>query len=338
LPSATRSGSLPPSATPVDVRILPDEIVVLDELDEEIWRRHFEGALDQQVYETKAHSFTFDDVDGDGDKDTLFILRRADMTASNVLICYDEAGEEIWGFTPGARVETGSTVFTDVYNVAEFRSFDLPDGRRAVVVVGAHHIEEPSQVTVLDAADGSVISQYWHMGHIGTEPGLLAVADVDQDGGPELYLAGISNVHQRATLVVLDPLTMRGAAEEADAASQLQGFGRPNEIARILFRRSAMNLADAEWNIGERVWATPESVTVSIGETFRNDVEAAVIYDLSPDLTFARLTLNSVFPMVHQQFLDDGLISIDLEEQVQRLSGVDYLVAPPWFPALRDVR
>jgi hypothetical protein len=309
--------------------------VAQGESGEQIWRRRFDFPLHEWFYLHKSHTFTLDDVDGDGDRDTLFILRRKDMTASNVLVCYDEAGERMWDFTPGARVETAAgRAFTDVYNVAEFRRFDLPDGRRAVVVVGAHYIDEPTQVSVLDAADGSVISQYWHLGHIGTEPGLLAVADVNQDGSPELYLVGISNAHHRATLVVLDPLTMRGAAEEQNGLPQLQGFGRPNEIARILFRRSAMNVADSEWNIGERVWVTPESVTVSIGETFRSDVEAAVIYDLSLDLSYTRLTLNSVFPMVHQQFLEEGAISISLEEQVRRLSGVDYLVAPPW----RDAR
>jgi len=332
LPPATTTSSLPPAA-PVDMRILPDEIVVLDEYDEEVWRRHFDGALNEQGYETKAHSFTFDDVDRDGDKDTLFILRRKDITTSNVLICYDEAGEEIWEFTPGARVETASRVFTDLYNVAEFRPFNLPDGRHAVVVIGAHHIDEPTEITVLDAADGSVISRYWHMGHIGTEPKQLAIADVNQDGSVELYLAGISNANWQATLVVLDPLTMCGAAEETDSAYQLQGFDTPSEIARILFRRSAINLATQEWNGAERVWASPEFVTVSVCESFRRDDTPAVIYDLMPDLTFGELTLNSVFPMIHEQLLEEGTISISLDEEKERLSGVDYLVVPPWLAA-----
>lgn len=331
LPLSTIADSPPSVVPPVDVRIFPDTIVVLDESDEEIWRSSFEGGLNERVYENKSHNFTFADIDSDGDKDTLFILRKKDPTVSNVLVCYDEAGEAIWDFTPGGRVETPSKVYTDVYHVAEFRLFDLRDGRRTVVVVGAHYIDEATQVTVLDAADGRVISQYWHLGHIGTEPNQLAVADVNQDGAVELYLAGISNAHSRATLVVLDPLTMRGAAEESARAFQLQGFAPPSEIARILFRRSAINLATAEWNGAERVWAAPEFVTVSVSESFRGDAIPAVIYDLAPDLTFGQLTPNSAFPMIHDQLVEEGTISIDLDEQVRLLSGVDYLVAPPWL-------
>lgn len=334
-PTVATSSSRPPAADPVDLRILPDTIVAQGENGEELWRRRFEGRLNQQVYEHKSHSFTFDDVDRDGGKDTVFIVRRKDMPARSVLSCFDEDGEEIWSFKPGDHVHTSDTMFTDAYNVAEFRPFDLPDGRRAIVVVGAHHIDFPTQITVLDAADGSVISEYWHSGHIGTEPGQLAVADVNRDGSPELYLAGISNGHWRATLVVLDPLTMRGAGEEEDSSFQLQDLGPPREIARILFRRSAINQAIAEWNGAEHVWATPEFVTVSVTESFRGDATPGVIYDLSPALAFTQLRLNSVFPMIHSRLREEGTISIDLEEQKRLLGAVDYVVEPPSLGAPR---
>jgi len=37
--------------------------------------------------------------------------------------------------------------------------------------------------------------------------------------------------------------------------------------------------------------------------------------------------------MFHERYLEDGKISIGLDEEKQRLSELEYLVAPPWLTA-----
>ncbi len=87
---------------------------------------------------------------------------------------------------PGADVRHESEAFTNVYHVQNLEAADLGDGRRVVVVASTHYLDEPTQIAMLSADDGTLISDYWHSGHIGTEHPALRLADLNRDGLKEI--------------------------------------------------------------------------------------------------------------------------------------------------------
>jgi hypothetical protein len=98
-----------------------------------------------------------------------------------------------------------------------------------------------SQVTLL-STDGQIMREYWHLGHIGTGAARAMAADLDGDGRKEIYLAGVSNPRNMATLVILDPDDFGGAATEAPE-DQLLGFAPGREIAKLFFPPTCLSAA-----------------------------------------------------------------------------------------------
>lgn len=320
---------LRPARRPAGYRVLRDAVVILDEGGDELWRARFEGGLDQDAYDAAPNQVIFVDTDADGRLETLFVLRPADdKTLSHTLICFGPEGQERWRFTPGRPIESGGEVFENIYHVGVFRPFDLADGTKGIVVTGIHHLYYPTQVVVLSAADGTVRTEYWHSGQIGATELQLSVSDLDADGNSELYLVGVSNSRDRATLIVLDPEEMTGASSEPAAYYQLQGFPEPVEIARVLFRRTAMNLIENRYNVAINIWVTDEFVTVGVLERIHDPTGPAVIYHLRPDFTLDHFSFGSSFPSTHARLMQEGLITMTLEEQEGALNGVDYVGAP----------
>lgn len=169
-----------------------------------------------------------------------FYPRSVTPPGANVpLICYFGSGEERWRFVLSRRVATTVTEFEPVYNISQFLV-----GRTRILVASSHYLHAPSQIALLDAA-GRVLHEYWHYGQLNH----LAMADLKGDGMSEIYAAGISNAWNAATLVVLDPETFGGAAQEPEhPEEQLLGFPPPQELARIILPRTCLNRERHSYN------------------------------------------------------------------------------------------
>jgi hypothetical protein len=191
-------------------------------------------------------------------------------------------------------------------------------------------MQYPTRLALLSADDGRLLAEYWHAGHIGNDPGQLAVRDHDGDGRVEVLAAGVSNEHRRATLVVLDIETMRGASTADTPEYQFEGFDPGNEIARILFPRSAMNLAtDQPHNVGAHVFLTPELIGVGVLEQV-DGLRPSVIYQLRPENDFAldHIVPSSTFQGIHERMFREGRLSRSFDDEMEALRAVQYLGTP----------
>src|SRR5205085_485358 len=172
------------------------------------------------------------DLDGDGRPEVLFVLAPAHHASmAHALVCFNDRGVEQWRFVPGRTVRTATESFAPPYaiqNIAVGRV--LNNGALGIVVTSVHYTWYPSQVAVLTPG-GKLAGEYWHSGGLPQ----LAVADLDQDGRDEIYLAGINNARHAATLLVLDPQNLRGVTHEEDPAYQLLDQPPVPPRARLFF-------------------------------------------------------------------------------------------------------
>ena len=298
----------------------------------ELWRATFEEKLDRRRYESgsPARQPRFVDLDRDGSTEVLFVKMPASNESPPSMLCFDVAGQLLWSFESRATISTGTETFPDYYVIANYVVVDLDGGRRAILTVSTHYMQYPTRLALLSADDGRLLAEYWHAGHIGNDPGQLAVRDHDGDGRVEVLAAGVSNEHRRATLVVLDIETMRGASTADTPEYQFEGFDPGNEIARILFPRSAMNLAtDQPHNVGAHVFLTPELIGVGVLEQV-DGLRPSVIYQLRPENDFAldHIVPSSTFQGIHERMFREGRLSRSFDDEMEALRAVQYLGTP----------
>ena len=207
-----------------------------------LWSKSFpEGFSPDWYYEQGiATRIWFEDL-GDGHTSVLFLYLPAvsPLSHSSTLICYSDRGQEKWRWTPGRDLpELGGVPATyRTFTLVVLKAKDKKDPR--IVVSSMHDPWWPNQIAMLDA-NGKLLSEYWHSGHLDH----LTLADLDGDGKQEIIATGISNGYHQATLIVLDPDRVSGASTEAARPElQIHGMGVAQERYRLLFPRSDLNKA-----------------------------------------------------------------------------------------------
>jgi hypothetical protein len=309
---------------PALYRVEQNLLIVSDQQGRELWRKAFHKPLHVKNYEsTLARHAWFDDLDGDGHVETLFVPR-FEHTAQT-LICYSDRGIEKWRFLAGRAVSTRGETFDSVYGVIVFSV--VPIGKRrekAVVVSCPHSLYYPNQVALLSAG-GRLLREYWHSGGLTH----LEIADLDGDGVSEIYLAGISNSTGSATLVVLDPDAMEGASAEEDRDYQLQGFAPGRERARILFPRSCMSRKFEKWSQVGWLFMQPDTIAV---EAIERTVSRApgIIFHLTKALKLEKVVLEDSFRIAHTEMHAAGQLDHKLTPQEEaEFRNIRVLVPPP---------
>jgi hypothetical protein len=185
--------------------------------------------------------------------------------------------------------------------VSRFAVTPLAKGRSTgILVTSAHFLYYPCQVVLL-TAEGKVLREYRHSGHLN----FIESADLDGDGSREYYLAGISNAHHAATIVVLNPEHFGGASREKEAEDyQLLGFEHGSEQARIILPRSCLNIAADPYNTVATFSAGPEEIVVQTGELI--GVGAGIFHHLSPDFKRYRAVISDSYKIEYQKALQEG--------------------------------
>lgn len=317
-------------------RVTPHELIVTGQDGQELWRAEFEDELNTRSFEDPDSGPRFIDLDGDGTWETLFLRRATEFSEPAPLICYDAEGGEMWRFVADADLATADESFENIFRATTFAPVRLSSGDMGIVVTSTHYAYYPTQIALLSATDGSLMAEYWHSGHIGHQPDTLLVADQDGDGRSEIYAAGISNARKRATLVVLDAESMTGASTEEDPSYQLAGLGDPDEIARILFPRTSMNVVLSDpYNFARNVWLTPEFINVQVVETIDDATVPSLYYHLTRDFTLDHVATSSTFEGVHARLLREGVLTLSLEDELAALGPLEYVGTPRTLAANR---
>ncbi len=162
---------------------------------------------------TGGHGLVID-LDNDGSKEVLFQPIPLDHSKSDVIQLYDSKGNLLWerrAFVqtdyPGDVAKAGYRQF-QAYTAGELFPFTASDGRGYALGWAAASMPARQQL-VLWAKDSKPVSVYLHTGSL---IGPLARSDVNSDGQLELFFGSTNNRFERACLLIIDPLTMRGVS------------------------------------------------------------------------------------------------------------------------------
>ncbi len=300
---------------PAAFRLEGNSLIIQDSRGRELWREIFPTPLARHHPGQRPW---FGDIDQDGQTEVLFVPS-TQFGSPAPLICYSQQGQEKWRFQPGRAVASPVETFAPIFVVREFAVFAPSRGRRAIAVASNHYVHYPSQVALL-SAQGKLLREYWHSGHLYS----IKIADFEGDGVQEIYLGGISNARRAATLVALDPRTFQGASVETAAPDyQLRGFAPGNERARLIFPRPCVSRMFEPYNMVRDMVVEPERIVVSVYAK-SSPPFPTVIYHFSRDLR-----LESVVP-------GDGLYAF--HQELEAANKLDHKFGATELAELNDVR
>jgi len=242
-------------------------LIVLGRSATELWRYTFPTQLYQEAY-TKGWGqkmYVFCDVDGDGRVETIFHFAPIQAGDLHRLVCFSSDGNIIWEFTP-ARSVTGRDghtfeppLFPYCFEVT--KSQLLPTTQ--VTVSSPHNWSYPCQVAVLDGRTGKITSEYWHRGHLW----LIATADLDGDGEPEVLLGGVNDApeYKCATMIVFNQRQIAGASRDPKGSVYFQGMQPGTEKVIVYFPKTPIS-EQQEFNRVVRIGIESGRVMVVVAE------------------------------------------------------------------------
>ena len=300
--------------SPSSARIEEHALVAFDAVGHELWRTPFSEAQNPlEVGSASRRRLWVGDLDGDGAAEILFGSKAAAPTGHDALICFAADGRERWRFLPGATVNSANYSYPPPYGI---HTLDVTKigGRTLIAVSSFQYPNAPAQVALLDQ-DGRLLGEYWHFGHLSQ----LLFADLDHRGQTLLYLAGVSNRDHAATLVVLNPLLLRGKRQASNLPfSEIEVF---QETRRVIFPRSRLNelVAGAPYNAVAELLPVSDGLRVDLQERFLGS-SPTLMYTLDANLRLKSLQPSDQFIVEHGR-LSPSPSAGTIEEEVARLSN-----------------
>jgi hypothetical protein len=281
-----------PSAVPVSVGVRDGRLEAYDARGHVLWRKVFpEGRARDPVappYSTRSlgvwtsNTNIIDDVDGDGVREVVFVLSRTlpmEALQREYVICFDADGRERWRFATGRALAWQGRHFDDGYVVHWVVGPFWYMGHRALAV-GAQNVFFPFQVAVLDAANGTMLGEYWHFGSL---PAVL-VFDQDGDGQREIVAGGVNNPGPGSGLPVL--VRLHQPLPEP-FAPQVDVFERSAAV-RVDYLLLPPVAAFAHEEVPRRVWwmRSDDAKTLQLGVSFGGQLgqKGQIYYVLDSDL------------------------------------------------------
>jgi hypothetical protein len=312
------------SSVPVTYRIENNSFVVLNKSGDVLWRRNFEDIL-PEFYSGKRRSVWIGDLNQDGETEVLFVEQPARALSHSVTMhCLSQDGRELWSFSPNRVVRTASEEFEGIYGIVDFEVFDTAGGKR-IALTANHHLYFPEEVVLLSPT-GTVLGEYWHPGHFTQ----VRALDLKHDGNIRLYLSGVNNEYRTATLVVLDLDKVAGAAAQTNPNYQFLDMPPAKESVRAYFPRSCINKLLNRFNAARAVEPRPNSLLVHVDEQPGVAAPAALMYEMSFDMTKAKLSVVDYFRVVHKELEADHRLDHKLtDEELKSLEGQFRVNAPP---------
>lgn len=291
-----------------DARVVGNELIAIDQAGRELWRREFPEGLYRAGYRAGQPMVQVVDLVDDGSPEILFTYAPDVFDESWNLVCYSVSGEELWRFDPTAQQATSTEEFHPAYRISNATVADLGDGRTSIVFVAFHYLQYPTRVVVISLA-GVVRADYWHAGQIGAGQGQLRLADLDEDGSQEIYLSGVNNARDQATLVVLDPFSMRGAGVEENPEYQFLGQEPGNERARVFFPRSGLTDQSYRYNAAQFIAIQSDSLLIEVAEAIGHPGQPTVMYQLDRSLRARKIMPSDTYIGAHRKLYLAGQLS-----------------------------
>ena len=288
---------------PSEYRVTGKTLQALDDRGRPVWVVKFPDELLPQAYDTGAARVLFEDIDGDGEIETLFSYQPATRRVEGTeLICFSQKGREKWRFRPGRGSSEGTK--PEAYIVADFLTLPgLGERGRRVVMVSNHATGDEGHVEVLTAA-GKRMGEYRHSGR------LLRVQRREGVGvNPDEFLAGGSDREKQcATLLVLD----------ASA-----GTGLIKEKMRIFFPNSCMSGKVGGESRVSRIALARDGAVISVRHK-ANCESCDLMYTLNHNFKVTGLEVPEQFTDLHNELAAQGALDHKLSDgEITALRQID---------------
>jgi hypothetical protein len=250
------------------------------------------------------------DIDKDGSNEIIVVGGAPGFPAVNLplrdlIFCYNSDGSMRWKGKMGREVVYGNERFTDDYLTVCFQTGNYDDSGGLELLVYAHHSTwEPAVVSLLNAEDGSVKSEYWHRGHIQA----ILTDDLDRDGIKEILIAGQNNSFNSASIIVLDTRYISGYAPTTKLDT-LQGGVPGIEKYFILIPMSDVGkiIGTHVRNIASEIRLTDKSIIVEVIEgALPNLATVSLYYRFDKEMRCLRIDPSDVFRASCDRLLKEG--------------------------------
>lgn len=269
------------------------------------------------------------DVTGDGVAELLFHYVPVEWAPRpERLLCFDSSGRLLWTFDPQFRLRTGEGIAGPPWSIRQVSLLPRPHGGVDPVVAVSHDHSFAGGIFRLNA-QGQIARQYWHAGHVNR----LLVHDLDLDGRPEIYAAGIANARLSLDVVALDPDLFAGASHEPEPKFRIEGFGPPVERGRVTVPPTPLCKQVHLYNVPEDLFVEGNQLIVVTRELAGSPTgEGAASYQVvfRAGLKPAAYRSNDSILFSYRQFALAGkLASGDPEPDLRRvLAGIQTIT--PW--------
>ncbi len=300
-PMPIEPAQAPAPGPPTWYRIEVSTLVALDAQGRECFRHQFERPLDPDAYPGRYRNrrAVFSDIDDDGRTETLFTEWPINIGEVGARVfCFSDTGKLKWPpFIPGRRVATDKKDYPPLFFISNVQAIPTgPERQMRILVSSNHHLHNPNQIAMLDPKNGSLISEYWHAGH------LLAIvhADIDGDGGEEVVAAGVNNGFGLATLIVFDAENIQGASSQSGRRWLALPWG--SERAVVLFPKTCLAAHQQYNRVSDLRLIPPRRILVVVSESIKDEGDQGLIlYELDYDLKVLSAAPDSVFLNLHRE-------------------------------------
>jgi DNA-binding winged helix-turn-helix (wHTH) protein len=244
-------------------RIEGNRLVVLGADGRKLWDHAFTRELPPDRYE-RGRPCQFADLTNTGRLDTVFwFLPPSPAQGVPKLMCFNSVGKLRWEYAAEHSVtDANGREYTPPFLPERFAVVESKHGSAHIVVSSHHHVGFPNQVANLDG-DGNLISEFWHRGHLSW----MEVADLDGDGEPEVFLAGVNDApeYKRASIVIFDHRKISGGSRSPLGIGYFKGVGPGTEKAEIFFPRTPLS-ASQEFNRVVELNVYPNRIMAIVAE------------------------------------------------------------------------
>lgn len=301
-------------------------VIAKDTTGSELWRHFFKKGIYNDLYATNPLSkfFWVGNLNGTSGSDVLFhYFPPLTSSESSLLMCFDRTGHLKWEFRVGRRVRDVTGEIPPPFHIDAFIVISSPRTHETRIVAGSGHpTDQAFQVAFLDVA-GRLTAEYWHPGVLGH----LQAIHVGPGDSVRLLAAGVNNGEHRATIVILDPFSIKGVSTPSrmrDQRFRLLDMPEANEEMVVLFPRTCLSLFfKVPYNRIANIQIDDVAVHSSLIENYAGN--RLVYYDLDPQFQVKRAFISSQYREEHVALENSGAVKHSWhEDEAAMAKGFEY--------------